>query len=157
MIVLLGVILLVVAVVVVVAALLNNTGSGHTLTDSFTLFGHTVHGTTGSLFLFGAVVGAVAMLGLWLILSSAARTSRRGRLARAQLNDARREAELAREDRDQAIEERTAATQAQPTTTVVREDPDVVVLPKDEVDPGAATSASTDARVSADEARESSV
>ena len=42
---------------------LNSAGAGHPLTD-FTVFGHHLTGSTGTLFLFGIAVGAVASLRL---------------------------------------------------------------------------------------------
>jgi len=42
---------------------LSNAGAGHPLTD-FSVFGYHLTGLTGTLFLFGIAVGAVASLGL---------------------------------------------------------------------------------------------
>jgi hypothetical protein len=42
---------------------LSNAGAGHPLTD-FSVFGYHLTGSTGTLFLFGIAVGAVASLGL---------------------------------------------------------------------------------------------
>ena len=84
MIVILGLIILVAALVVGVAGVLSNAGSAHALTHGFAVFGYHVTGSTGTLFLYGIVVGALAMLGLSLLLAGARRTSRRGR-ARARL------------------------------------------------------------------------
>ena len=78
MIVVLGLVILVAAVVVGVAGVLSNTGSGHALTHGFSVFGSHVTGSTGRLFLYGIVVGAVAMFGLSLLLVGERRTSRRG-------------------------------------------------------------------------------
>ena len=82
MIVILGLIIVVAAVVVGVAGVLGNGGSGHALTHGFSVLGYHVTGSTGTLFLYGIVVGAVAVFGLWLLLAGARRTSRRGRAAR---------------------------------------------------------------------------
>jgi len=65
-----------------------------------------VTGSTGTLFLYGIVVGAIAMLGLCLLLASARRTSRRGRSARQGLKQSRREAATATQHRDDLIDER---------------------------------------------------
>ena len=83
MIVILGLVLLVAAVVVGVAGVLTNHGSAHALNHGFSVLGYHVTGSTGTLFLYGVVVGAVAVLGLSLLLAGARRTSRRGSAARA--------------------------------------------------------------------------
>jgi len=75
MIVIIGLIILVAAVVVGVAGVLSNGGSGHALTHGFAVFGYHVTGSTGALFLYGIVVGAVAILGFSLLLAGARRTS----------------------------------------------------------------------------------
>jgi hypothetical protein len=51
---------------------LSNAGAGHPLTD-FTVFGNHPKGSTGTLFLFGIAVGAVASLGLIRPYSTQAR------------------------------------------------------------------------------------
>jgi hypothetical protein len=86
MIVILGLIILLAAVIVGVAGVLSNGGSGHALTHGFSVFGYHVTGSTGTLFLYGVVVGAVALAGLCLLLAGARRTSRRGRAARRGLS-----------------------------------------------------------------------
>ena len=48
----------------------------------FRSFGYHVTGSTGTLFLYGIVVGALAVAGLSMLLAGALRTSRRGREAR---------------------------------------------------------------------------
>lgn len=108
MIVVLGLILLVAAVVVGVAGVLTNTGSGHAL-GNFSVFGYHVTGSTGALFLYGVVVGAVAMLGLCLLLAGARRTSRRGAAARRGLEHSRRETAAAISDRDDLLDQREDA------------------------------------------------
>ncbi|MFF4343005.1 hypothetical protein ACFY00_24130 [Kitasatospora sp. NPDC001540] len=82
MIILLGLLLLVAAAAVAVAGILGNTGSAHELNGAFSVFGHHMTGSTGMLFLWGIVVGAVAVLGLALLLAGLRRrraTARRGR------------------------------------------------------------------------------
>ena len=52
---------------------LTNAGAAHPLTENFAVFGYHVTGSTGTLFLVGIVVGAVAMLGLaccWPVLGA---------------------------------------------------------------------------------------
>ncbi|MFZ3494105.1 hypothetical protein ACODT5_12920 [Streptomyces sp. 5.8] len=82
MLVILGLVLLIAALVVGVAGVVTNDGGAHELTGGFSVFGYEVTGSTGTLFLYGIVVGAVALLGLSLLLAGASRTSRRGHDAR---------------------------------------------------------------------------
>jgi hypothetical protein len=109
MIVLLGFIILAVAVVAGVAGVLSNGGSGHALTHGFAVFGYHVTGSTGTLFLYGMVVGAVALAGLSLLLAGARRTSRRGSAARRALRQSRRETAAVTADRDDLIGQRETA------------------------------------------------
>ena len=111
MIVLIGLVILVAAVVVGVAGVLAN-GGGHPLTDQFAVFGYHVTGSTGVLFLYGIVVGAVGMFGLSLLLAGARRTARRGRTARRDLKQSRREAAAVSQDqRDLAHARQREATE----------------------------------------------
>src|ERR1700683_4889621 len=89
MIVILGLVILVAAVIVGVAGVLANGGHAHAVTH-FAVFGYHVTGSTGTLFLSGIVVGALALAGLSLLLAGARRTSRRGRDARRGLGQSRR-------------------------------------------------------------------
>jgi hypothetical protein len=109
MIVILGLIILVGAVIIGVAGVLGNGGSGHALTHGFAVFGYHVTGSTGTLFLYGIVVGAVALAGLSLLLAGAQRTSRRGRAARRGLRQSRRETAAISQDRDDLIGQRDTA------------------------------------------------
>src|ERR1700685_1364181 len=109
MIVVIGLVILVAAVIAGVAGVLSNGGSGHALTHPFAVFGYHVTGSTGTLFLYGIVVGAVALFGLSLLLAGARRTSRRGRAARQGLTRSRRETAAASQDRDDLLEQREAA------------------------------------------------
>ncbi|HEV8570074.1 MAG TPA: hypothetical protein VGQ92_23810 [Actinoplanes sp.] len=109
MIVILGLIILLAAVIVGVAGVLGNGGSAHALTDGFSVFGYHVTGSTGTLFLYGIVVGAVALFGLTLLLAGARRTSRRGSAARRGLKQSRRETAAASQARDDLIDERETA------------------------------------------------
>ncbi|HEY5183819.1 MAG TPA: hypothetical protein VIM19_02695 [Actinomycetes bacterium] len=109
MLVLLGLIVLLVAVIVGAAGVLGNTGSEHALTDGFAVFGYHVTDSTGTLFLYGIVVGALAVLGLGLLLAGARRTSRRGRAARSELKQSRRETAAVSRDRDDLIAQRETA------------------------------------------------
>ena len=109
MIVIIGLVILIAAVVVGVSGVLSNSGSGHPLTHHFALFGYHVTGSTGTLFLYGIVVGAVGLLGLSLLLAGARRTSRRGRQARHGLTQSRRETATVTQDRDDLLEQRETA------------------------------------------------
>ena len=85
MIVIVGLVVLLVAVIVGFTGVLTNAGAAHPLTENFSVFGYHVTGSTGTLFLFGIVIGAVAMLGLSVLLAGARRTAGRGRDARHEL------------------------------------------------------------------------
>ena len=107
MIVILGLIIFVAAVIVGVAGVFGNGGSA--LADGFVVFGYHVTGSTGTLFLYGIVVGAVALFGLTLLLAGVRRTSRRGSAARRGLKQSRLETAAASQARDDLIEERDTA------------------------------------------------
>ena len=109
MIIIIGLVILVAAVVAGVAGVLSNSGSGHALTHHFAVFGYHVTGSTGTLFLYGIVVGALGLLGLSLLLAGARRTSRRGREARRGLTQSRRETAAVTRDRDDLIGQRETA------------------------------------------------
>ena len=112
MIIIIGLIILVVAAIAGLAAVLGNAGHGHDLTSSFSMLGYHVTGSTGALFLYGIVVGAVAMLGLALLLGGARRSSRRGIAARRSLRQSRRETTAVSQDRDDLIGQRDEAARA---------------------------------------------
>ena len=105
MILIVGLIILVAAVIVGVAGMLANSGGAHALTSGFSVFGYHVTGSTGVLFLYGIVVGAIAVFGLTLLLSAARRSSRRGRAARRGLKQSRRETAEVSRDRDDLIDQ----------------------------------------------------
>jgi gas vesicle protein len=73
------------------------------------LFGYHVTGSTGALFLYGIVVGGIAIFGLSVLLAGARRTSRRGRTARRTLQQSRRETAAVSQDRDDMVNQRDAA------------------------------------------------
>jgi hypothetical protein len=110
MIILIGLVILLAAVVVGVAGVLTNGGDAHTLTDQFAVFGYHVTGSTGMVFLYGIVVGAVGLFGLSLLLAGARRTARRGRTARSELKQSRRETAAANQDRDDLAQARQQET-----------------------------------------------
>jgi hypothetical protein len=114
MIIILGLIILVAAVVVGVAGVLGNGGT-HGLAHGFSVLGYHVTGS-GTVFLCGIAVGAVALFGLWLLLAGARHTSRRGRAARRGLRQSQRETAQSRQetaavskDRDDLIGQRDTA------------------------------------------------
>ena len=100
MIVIVGLVVLLVAAIVGFLGVLNNAGVAHPLSENFSVLGYHVTGSTGILFLFGIVIGALAMLGLSVLLAGAQRTARRGRDARRELQRSQREAEFVNRDRD---------------------------------------------------------
>jgi hypothetical protein len=108
MIVILGLVLLAAAAILGVAGVLGNAGEAHALTSGFSVFGYHVTGSTGTLFLYGIVVGAIAAFGLSMLLAGARRTSRRGTEARRGLKQSRRETTAATKARDDLINQREA-------------------------------------------------
>jgi hypothetical protein len=104
MIVIFGLVVLLVALIVGLMGGLTNAGPAHPLTENFAVFGDHVTGSTGTLFLFGIVVGAVAMLGLSVLLGGARRTAGRGRDARHDLKRSQRETAFLNQDRDRRLE-----------------------------------------------------
>jgi len=108
MIVIVGLVVLLVAVIVGFTGVLTNAGPAHPLPENFAVFGYHVTGSTGTLFLFGIVVGAVAMLGLCVLLAGARRTAGRGRDARRELQRSQRETAFLNRDRDKLLEHQQA-------------------------------------------------
>ena len=104
MIVILGLIIFVAAVVVGVAGVFGNGGT-HGLDHGFSVLGYHVTGSTGLLFLYGIVLGAVGMLGLSLLLAGARRTARRGRTARRDLKQSRRDTASVSRDNQELVEQ----------------------------------------------------
>jgi hypothetical protein len=126
MIIILGLVVLVAAVVVGVAGVLANTGSDHALVHPFAVFGYHVTGSTGTLFLYGIVLGAIGVAGLGLLLAGARRTSRRGSAARRGLRQSRRETAAVSQDRDDLLDQRETAradTASAPGNATPRSDP----------------------------------
>jgi hypothetical protein len=108
MIVILGLVILVAAVIAGVAGVLANGGHAHAVTH-FAVFGYHVTGSTGTLFLYGIVVGVLAMAGLSILLAATRHTSRRGRDARRGLAQSRRENAAVSQDRDNLRDQRDTA------------------------------------------------
>jgi hypothetical protein len=109
MIVIVGLVVLLAAVVVGFTGVLTNAGPAHPLTENFSVFGYHVTGSTGTLFLFGIVIGAVGMLGLCVLLAGARRTAGRGRDARHELKRSQRETAFLNRDRDKLLEQQQGA------------------------------------------------
>jgi hypothetical protein len=68
MLVIVKLIVLLAAAIVAIVGVPSNAGAGHPLTD-FSVFGFHLTGSTGTLFLFGIAVGAVASLSLCLLVT----------------------------------------------------------------------------------------
>lgn len=96
MIVIIGLVILIAAVLIGVAGVFANGGSTHALTDNFAVFGYHVTGSTGVLFLYGIVVGAIGLAGLSMLLAGARRTALRGASARRELEMSRRDPAVGR-------------------------------------------------------------
>jgi hypothetical protein len=109
MIVIVGLVVLLAAVIVGFTGVLTNAGPAHPLTENFSVFGYHVTGSTGTLFLFGIVIGAVGMLGLCVLLAGARRTAGRGRDARRDLKNSQRETAFLNRDRDKLLEQQQGA------------------------------------------------
>jgi hypothetical protein len=97
MFIIIGLVIMLAGVITGVAGVLANSGHAHEA-GRFAVFGYHVTGSTGALFLYGMVTGALAMAGLSLLLAGARRTSRRGREARAGWTRSRAETAAARDD-----------------------------------------------------------
>jgi hypothetical protein len=108
MIIILGLIILVAAVVVGVAGVLSNGGT-HGLAHGFSVLGYHVTGS-GTVFLYGIAVGAVALFGLWLLLAGVRHTSRRGRAARRGLRQSQRETAESRQETAESRQETAAVS-----------------------------------------------
>jgi hypothetical protein len=100
-----------IVIVGLVVAIVGFTGvltNAHPLPENFAVFGYHVTGSTGTLFLFGIVVGAVAMLGLSVSLAGARRTAGRGRDSRHELKRSQRETAFLNQEREQRLEHQQA-------------------------------------------------
>ena len=105
MIVILGLVILAAAVIAGVAGVLANGGHAHAVSH-FAVFGYHVTGSAGTVFLYGIVVGALALAGLSVLAAGAGRSSRRGLAARASLAQSRRETAAVSQHRDDLISQR---------------------------------------------------
>ena len=101
--------IVIVGLVVVIVGFTGVLTNAHPLPENFAVFGYHVTGSTGTLFLFGIVIGAVAMLGLSVLLAGARRTAGRGRDARHELKRSQREPAFLNQERDQRLEHQQAS------------------------------------------------
>ena len=104
MLVLVGILIFLAAAAVGVGGVVSNAGSRHLLTDDFTVFCYHVTGSTGTVFLYGILVGAVAWAGLSLILAGATRAVSRARAARGELKRVQQAADVINRDRERLLE-----------------------------------------------------
>jgi hypothetical protein len=104
MMVIVGLVVLLVAVIVGIVGVLGNAGVSHPLTENFSVLGYHVTGSTGTLFLSGIVVGAVALLGLSVLLVGARRGAVRGRDARRDRARPQRETGFVKRHRGQELD-----------------------------------------------------
>jgi hypothetical protein len=109
MMVIVGLVVLLVAVIVGIVGVLGNAGATHPLAENFSVLGYHVTGSTGTLFLSGIVVGAVALLGLSVLLASARRSAVRGRGARRDVARSQRETAFVNRHRSQELEHQGGA------------------------------------------------
>jgi hypothetical protein len=100
MMVIVGLVVLLFGVIVGFIGVLNNAGAAHPLSGNFSVLGYHVTGSTGTLFLFGIVIGALAMLGMSVLLAGAHRTAGRARDARRELRRSRRESAFLNRDHE---------------------------------------------------------
>ncbi|MFE6861386.1 hypothetical protein [Nocardia sp. NPDC057668] len=91
-----GLIALLGAVAIGVAGIQANSGEDHVLANGFTVFDHAYGGSSGLLFAYGILIGAVGTCGLIMMLAGLWTTSRRGAIARRELRQSRREMAAAR-------------------------------------------------------------
>ena len=84
--------------------MLSNAGGTHELSDGFAVFGYHITGSTGTLFLDGMVVGAVALLGLALLLGGGPAEVARGTSARRALEQSHAEVQSISRENAQFVE-----------------------------------------------------
>jgi len=107
-----GLMVLLVAGIVAIVGVLSNAGAAHPLTESFSLFGFHVTGSIGVVFLFGITVGAVASLGLAIVVTVALRTANRAHDGRRTVAHFQREMAFNNRDHDARLEHQQRADSA---------------------------------------------
>ena len=113
----LGMLLLAGAGLTVLVGFFANNGSDHTIPGGFELFGYDISGSVGRVFLYGAIVGVVGMLGLNLLLTGLGRGVKHKVANRRERKTYRRENETLQEERDRLareLDDERAARAAEP-------------------------------------------
>jgi len=100
-----GLLLLAGAGLTVLVGFLANTGVEHTIPGGFELFGYEISGSTGRLFLYGAILGVVGMLGLNLLLTGLGRGVKHKVANRRERKTYRRRTETLQGERDRLARE----------------------------------------------------
>jgi hypothetical protein len=101
----LGLLLVAGAGLTVVVGFFANNGADHAIAGGFEVFGYDVNSSTGRLFLYGAIVGVVGMLGLNLLLAGMGRGVRHKVATRRERKTYRRRTETLQEERDRLADE----------------------------------------------------
>lgn len=109
MFVIVGLIILTAAAIVGTVGVLSNAGPTHAMNDTFSVFGYHVTGSTGTLFLFGIVVGAAALLGLSVMLAGARRTAGKAHNAKRKVARMQQEAAFANREHDTRLQHQQRA------------------------------------------------
>jgi hypothetical protein len=109
MMVIVGLVVLFVAVIVGVVGVMGNAGATHPLAENFSVLNYHVTGSTGTLFLSGIVVGAVALLGLSVLLAGARRGAVRSRDARRDPARSQRQTGFVKRHRGQDLDHQGGA------------------------------------------------
>ncbi|MGH3716497.1 MAG: hypothetical protein ACRDT4_24000 [Micromonosporaceae bacterium] len=99
-----GVLVLVIAGAVAVNAIYTNRGSEHQIADGFSIFGYLIEGSTGRVFLYGAITGAAVLAGLYLTLVGSRRAVRSRIATRRELRHVQRDKHQLEQERDQLVE-----------------------------------------------------
>lgn len=96
-----GVLLLVIAGAVAANAIFTNRGSEHQVADGFSIFGYLIEGSTGRVFLYGAITGAAVLAGLYLTVVGSRRAVRSRIATRRELRHVQRDKQQLEQERDE--------------------------------------------------------